>query len=53
MFVEDPDTRKLFFNPDSLSLVPPIQNELVGSLIGLALYNSVIVDVNFPLAVYR
>ena len=27
--------------------------ELVGMLVGLALYNSVLLDVHFPLAVYR
>jgi ubiquitin-protein ligase E3 A len=30
-----------------------VQFELVGSLLGLALYNSVILDVHFPLVVYR
>lgn len=33
--------------------VSSVQFELVGSLIGLAIYNSVILDVNFPLVVYR
>jgi hypothetical protein len=35
------------------SLEAPVQFELVGSLLGLAIYNSVILDVNFPLALYR
>lgn len=51
MFVEVPDSRALWFNADSLEA--PVQFELVGSLLGLAIYNSVILDVNFPLALYR
>ena len=35
------------------SLPASLQFELIGSLIGLAIYNSVILDVHFPLVVYR
>lgn len=51
MFIEVPDSHALWFNADSLEA--PVQFELVGSLLGLAIYNSVILDVNFPLALYR
>jgi len=50
MFVEDAFTHNLFFNPDSYE--NPIQFELVGILLGLAIYNSVILDVNFPKVLY-
>ena len=51
MFTEDADSRVLWFNADSLEA--NIQFELVGALLGLAIYNSVILDVSFPLVVYR
>ena len=94
MFVEDPDTRALWFCADSLEaniqvrewlqggvaamaavamcalrvftagdrvarshsrLIFPLfpQFELVGCLLGLALYNSIIVAASFPIVVYR
>jgi ubiquitin-protein ligase E3 A len=51
MFVEQPDTRTLFFRPDSMEA--PVNFELIGSLIGLAVYNAVILDLHLPLALYR
>ncbi|RYG52362.1 hypothetical protein EON67_01405, partial [archaeon] len=51
MFTEDRDTRLLWFRSDSLE--PNIQFELVGALIGLAIYNSVLLDVHFPMLLYR
>jgi ubiquitin-protein ligase E3 A len=41
----------LWFNPDSYEA--PVNFELVGSLLGLAIYNSVILDVQFPLVLYK
>ena len=41
----------LWFNPDSLEAAESF--ELVGSLVGLALYNGVLLEVSFPLALYR
>jgi len=46
-----PHCRFLWFN--GASLESPVNFELVGSLVGLAIYNSVLLDVHFPLAVYR
>jgi hypothetical protein len=51
MFSEEADTRYLWFAMDSLEA--NIQFELVGSLIGIAIYNGVILDVHFPMVVYR
>ena len=51
MFTYDEDTRLFWFNPS------PLDNEahftLIGMLFGLALYNNVILDVHFPMVVYR
>ena len=43
MFTVDPDTRLLWFNGDSLEST--MEFELIGVLMGLAIYNSVILDV--------
>jgi len=51
MFVDDPETRFLWINGHSLE--PERHFELVGSVIGLALYNGVILGMNFPLLVYK
>lgn len=51
MFVEDKETRVLWFNHDSPQ--SPRQWEIAGSLVGLAIYNSVLLDVAFPRVVYR
>lgn len=54
MFKEDPDTKLIWFNPDAFDAgASKVQFELIGSLIGLAIYNSVILDVNFPLILYK
>eukprot|EP01138_Halocafeteria_seosinensis_P016330 gb/GECG01016661.1/.p1 GENE.gb/GECG01016661.1/~~gb/GECG01016661.1/.p1 ORF type:complete len:826 (+),score=108.45 gb/GECG01016661.1/:1-2478(+) len=54
MFKEDPDTKLIWFNPDAFDAgASKIQFELIGSLIGLAIYNSIILDVNFPLILYK
>lgn len=51
MFTIDDSTRLMWFNGHSLEA--NLQFELVGILLGLAIYNAVILDVHFPLVVYR
>ena len=51
MFTADEETRTFHFNP--LSLESSLEFELIGIVLGLALYNSIILDVRFPFAVYK
>ncbi|KAG7395958.1 putative E3 ubiquitin-protein ligase HTD2 [Phytophthora boehmeriae] len=51
MFTYDEETRTLWFNSDSLEAT--MEYELIGTLLGLAIYNSVILDVSFPHIVYK
>ncbi|RIB00822.1 hypothetical protein C2G38_1993792 [Gigaspora rosea] len=51
MFTWDEDSRLCWFNPASFE--PSDQFYLVGVVIGLAIYNSTILDVHFPLACYK
>ncbi len=51
MFDYDPETRYSWIN--RFSLEPPSQFELVGTILGLALYNGVIVRVSFPPIMYK
>jgi hypothetical protein len=52
MFREfDPQTKLLYFNADSFEA--QLQFELVGTLIGLAITNRVIIDVPFPRVLYK
>ena len=51
MFLVDEETRTMRFNP--LSLESSLEFELIGIVLGLALYNSIILDVRFPFAVYK
>uniref|UniRef100_A0AAV1UAM6 HECT-type E3 ubiquitin transferase n=1 Tax=Peronospora matthiolae TaxID=2874970 RepID=A0AAV1UAM6_9STRA len=51
MFTYDEETRMLWFNSDSLEAT--MEFELIGTLLGLAIYNAVILDVNFPHIVYK
>lgn len=51
MFVYDDATRTFWFN--SLSLEPSENFQLCGIILGLAIYNNVILDVHFPIAVYK
>jgi ubiquitin-protein ligase E3 A len=44
-------TRVYQFNP--LSLESTIEFELIGIVLGLALYNSIILDIRFPLYIYK
>lgn len=51
MFTYDEETRHLWFNSDSLEST--MEFELIGILLGIAIYNAVILDVHFPHIVYK
>ncbi len=51
MFTLDPQTRTFWFNFKAMDTESEFR--LVGSLIGLAVYSSVILDVHFPQVVYK
>jgi hypothetical protein len=51
MFRHEEETGMMWFIPDSQS--PPEEFELIGILLGIAIYNSVILDMRFPMAVYK
>ncbi|KAJ2713235.1 putative E3 ubiquitin-protein ligase [Coemansia spiralis] len=51
MFARDPDATAFWFSPASLE--SSNQYFLVGVVVGLALYNSVILDLRLPLAVFK
>ena len=51
MFTYNEKSRLYYFNP--FTFEAPINFELVGAILGIAIYNSVILDVHFPLAVYK
>uniref|UniRef100_A0A0G4F3Q5 HECT-type E3 ubiquitin transferase n=1 Tax=Chromera velia CCMP2878 TaxID=1169474 RepID=A0A0G4F3Q5_9ALVE len=51
MFIYNEDSHLFWFNSNSLEA--NLQFELIGKVLGLAIYNSVILDVHFPLAVYK
>eukprot|EP00126_Sphaerothecum_destruens_P006036 Sdes_comp19182_c0_seq1m9991 len=51
MFTFDEDTRYYWFNPTSLETEE--EYELIGLIVGLAIYNSVILDLHFPMVVYK
>jgi len=51
MFTYDEETRQFWFN--SVSFETEAQYKLIGILLGLAIYNNVILDVHFPMVVYR
>jgi len=51
MFAYDEDTRHFWFNPDSFE--NDAQFTLVGILLGLAIYNNIILDIRLPMVVYR
>jgi hypothetical protein len=50
MFVMDKDTRSYWFSPLSQEFR---EFELIGTILGLAIYNGVILDVHFPHVVYK
>ncbi|XP_013411636.1 ubiquitin-protein ligase E3A-like [Lingula anatina] len=51
MFTYDDETRRVWFNPTSFE--NDAQFSLIGIVLGLAIYNNVILDINFPMVVYR
>lgn len=51
MFIYQETTRTFWFSHLSLELES--EYELVGSVLGLAIYNGVILDVHFPPVVYK
>ncbi len=51
MFNYNEETRTFWFNPETFE--PPIKFELIGFILGLALYNLVILDVHLPKVIYR
>lgn len=51
MFVHKCESHLLWFNPDSFEI--PEMYKLIGTLCGLAIYNKTIIDLPFPLALYK
>ena len=51
MFTYNEDTHNFWFNPTSFE--NDAQFTLIGVVLGLAIYNSTIVDIHFPAVVYR
>lgn len=51
MFTYKENTRLFWFN--LFSFEPKIKYELIGIILGLALFNNVILDVKFPLVIYK
>lgn len=51
MFAFNPETRNFWFNPTSFE--SDAQFTLIGIMLGLAIYNTVILDVHFPMVLYR
>ena len=51
MFVYNENTRLFWFN--YFSFEPKLKFELIGIILGLALFNNVILDVKFPLVIYK
>lgn len=50
MFTYDPNTRLCWFNPTSFE--SEAQFRLIGLVVGLAIYNNIILDIHFPMVVY-
>jgi HECT-domain (ubiquitin-transferase) len=51
MFVYDDSMNHYWFNTHSVSEMPEF--ELIGLILGLAIYNNVILDLRFPMVVYK
>lgn len=51
MFTYDEGTKLFWFNPSSFENEG--QYTLIGIVLGLAIYNNCILDVHFPMVVYR
>jgi hypothetical protein len=50
MFIHNKETRMDWFNHHSMDF---IEFELIGKLLGLAIYNDVILDLQFPHVLYK
>ncbi|XP_030851223.1 probable E3 ubiquitin-protein ligase HERC4 isoform X2 [Strongylocentrotus purpuratus] len=53
MFVSSSENRTIWINGSEGSTDSDDEFELVGTLLGLAIYNGIILDVNFPMAIYK
>ena len=53
MFQYYPETRLLWFNPNGLDLATPDDFKLIGTLLGIAIFNSIILDLPFPSYLYK
>lgn len=51
MFLYNSNQRVYWFNGKSIE--PNINFEMIGIIAGLAIYNNIILDINFPLALYK
>jgi len=51
MFIYNEKERYYWINGDTIE--SPIKFELVGIILGLAIYNGVILDVHFPMVIYK
>jgi hypothetical protein len=51
LFIYDNETNYFNFNPNSLD--SPLEFELIGTLMGIAIYNSTILDLHFPKFLYK
>ena len=51
MFTYNQKTRLFWFNLNSLE--SKFQFELIGTILGLALFNGIILDIKFPMAIYK
>lgn len=51
MFVYQQETETVWFNPTSFE--SDAQFTLIGIVLGLAIYNNIILDVRFPMVVYK
>lgn len=51
MFTYFKESKFVWFNP--ITLESPLKFELIGSLMGLAIYNQVLLDIHFPTACYK
>ena len=51
MFIYNEKKRIYWFN--GLSIEPNINFELIGIITGLAIYNNILLDIHFPMALYK
>lgn len=51
LFLYDEGTQQHWINPNSLE--SDSEYQLIGLLLGLAIYNNIILDIRFPMVIYR